>query len=241
MTDLSGKRALFILTSVSQFPESDRLTGFYMDEMAIPYWALRDAGVEIDFASIKGGEAPADPSSIGEEGDRKPSVQRFLDDGDAMADLQTSKAIGDVEIDQYDGLFLPGGHGTMWDFAQSDELANFVGHMFDKGGIVGAVCHGPAGLLSATTSGGVPIVADRKINAFTDAEEREVGLADVVPYLLETELRAKGAKFEATSDKFSAYAVRDGNIVTGQNPASAEPVARLLVEAFADTQLTNAA
>ena len=229
-------RALIVLTSVGAFPaeagaQAGRRTGFYMDEMATPYWALRDAGVTVDIASIAGGRPPADPVSIGEEGSRKSSVQRFLDDPASMAALQSSIAIADVDPDAYGLIFLPGGHGTMWDFAQSANLARVVGRMFDRNAIVGAVCHGPAGLIGARTSGGTPIVQGRRVNSFTDAEEEAVGLTKTVPFLVESALRANGAIFEGT-DNFASYAIRDGNLITGQNPASVQAVAELLVAAI---------
>lgn len=232
----TSKRALIVLTSVGAFPASagahaGRRTGFYMDEMATPYWALRDAGVAVDFASIAGGEPPADPGSLGEEGSRKPAVQRFLDDQDAMASLHASVAISRVDPDAYDLIFLPGGHGTMWDFRQSAELAKVVGSVFDRGAVVGAVCHGPAGLIEARRADGMPIVQGRRVNAFTDAEEEAVELADTVPFLVESALREKGALFEG-AENFSSHAVRDGNLITGQNPASVGAVADLLVQAI---------
>ena len=241
MSDLSQKRLLFVLTSVSQFPDSGRLTGFYMDEMAIPYWTLRDAGARIDFASIKGGEAPIDPNSLGEDGNRVEEVQRFLDDSETMVAMNGASAVEDVDATQYDGVFLPGGHGTMWDFAQSKPLADLIGTCFDRGAVIGAVCHGPAGLVSAKQADGRPVVDGKTVNSFTNAEENAVGLTDVVPYLLETELRNKGAIFEATLETFNPYAVRDGNLVTGQNPASARPVADLMLEAFAAAHGQDAA
>lgn len=229
------KRALIVLTSVGAFPEdagaqAGRKTGFYMDEMATPYWALRDAGVTVDIASIAGGEPPADPGSMGEEGNRKAAVQRFLDSPAAMAALQHSIAIAEVDPDAYDLIFLPGGHGTMWDFRQSDDLARIVGRMFDRNAIIGAVCHGPAGLIEARAADGTPIVQGRRVNSFTDSEERAVELSDIVPFLVETSLRKNGASFEAT-DNFASHAVRDENLITGQNPASVQAVADLLVEA----------
>lgn len=207
--------------------------------MATPYWALRDTGVRVGFASIAGGAPTADPGSLGEEGSRKPAVQRFLDCQHAMQALRASRSISDIEADQYDLVFLPGGHGTMWDFRQSDDLSHVIGRAFDRGAVVGAVCHGPAGLVDAQSANGAPIVKGRRINAFTNAEERAVELADTVPYLLESELRNKGALFEGT-ENFGAYAIRDGNLVTGQNPASVGAVTDLLIEAFRDSGLTAA-
>lgn len=228
-------KALIVLTSVSRFPASadehaGRVTGFYMDEMTTPYWALRDAGVDVVFASIEGGEPPADPASMGEEGNRDPSVQRFLDDDAAAAALKASMPISAVDPTEYDLVFLPGGHGTMWDFAQSADLARVVGRAHDAGAVIGAVCHGPSGLIHAKNAVGAPIVKGRPVNGFTDAEERAVKLDRVVPYLLETELRKQGALFEGTGN-FQSHAVRDGNLVTGQ---TAVAVGDLLVEALAD-------
>lgn len=237
------KRALIVLTSVGAFPaeagaQAGRKTGFYMDEMATPYWALRDSGAVVGIASIAGGEPPADPGSMGEEGNRKPAVQRFLDDSAAMAALRDTIAIADVDPEAYDLIFLPGGHGTMWDFRQSDDLARIVGRMFDRNAIIGAVCHGPAGLIAAKAADGTPIVQGLRVNSFTDAEERAVELTDIVPFLVETSLRENGAIFEGT-DNFASHAVRDGNLVTGQNPASVKAVAELLVTALDASALTS--
>lgn len=238
-------KALIILTSVSRFPASagehaGRATGFYIDEMAGPYWAMRDAGIEVEFASIAGGKPPIDPASISEEGSRKAFVQRFLDDPVAPDALASSMPIAAVEADRYAAVFLPGGHGTMWDFRQSVILARVVGAAWDNGAVVGAVCHGPAGLIEAVDANGEPIVKGRHINAFTDAEEEAVGLTDAMPYLLERALRDKGALFEGTGN-FQPYAVRDGQLVTGQNPASVPAVSDLLVEAIRESELTRAA
>ena len=122
-----------------------------------------------------------------------------------------------MDAHAYDLVFLPGGHGTMWDFAQSAELARVIGRAHDIGAVIGAVCHGPSGLIHANDAAGEPIVKGRRVAAFTDAEERAVGLAGVVPYLLEGELRRRGALFEGT-DNFQSHAVRDGNLVTGAEP-----------------------
>ncbi len=231
----TSKRALIVLTSVGAFPpeagaQAGRRTGFYMDEMATPYWALRDNGIEVDIASVLGGEPPADPGSMGEEGNRKPAVQRFLDDPVAMAGLRETAAIAEIDPDAYDLVFLPGGHGTMWDFRQSADLARIVGRMFDRNAIVGAVCHGPAGLIEAKAADGTPIVRGLRVNAFTDAEERAVDLTEIMPFLVESALREKGAVFESTAN-FGCHAVRDGTLITGQNPASVAAVADLLVAA----------
>jgi putative intracellular protease/amidase len=228
-------KAIFVLTSTAQMPETGKPTGFYFDEMAIPYWALSDAGVAIDIASITGGLPPHDANSLERGGVRIAEVQRFLDDAPSMAKLNASLPVADVVAGDYDVVFLPGGHGTMWDFAQSAALGALVGNIYDAGGIVGAVCHGPTGLLAARRADGKPLVEGLRVNGFTDAEERRVGLDAVVPYLLEAELRAQGALFEHAGE-FEPYAVRDGRLVTGQNPMSSPLVAQALLEVLRETK-----
>jgi putative intracellular protease/amidase len=158
-------------------------------------------------------------------------VQRFMDDAEAMAQIENTLPITSVDEAVYDIVFLPGGHGTMWDFPESEALASVVGKAFERGAVVGAVCHGPAGLVGARRADGEPIVKGRKVNSFTDAEEKAVGLAETVPFLLESRLREFGAKFEGT-ENFQPYAVRDGNLVTGQNPPSSDVIAEEVLAAF---------
>ncbi|MEL7465400.1 MAG: type 1 glutamine amidotransferase domain-containing protein [Pseudomonadota bacterium] len=229
---MTGYRALFVLTSVGEMPGLGRPTGWYADEFATPFFALRDAGLSIDVASIKGGAAPVDPKSLGSDDDRKPNVARMLAD-DVAAELRATTPIAEVDGAGYDIVFLPGGHGVMWDFAQSEALAGVVSAAFQRGAVVGAVCHGPAGLLGAVDAKGASILKGRSVNGFTDAEERAVELDDAMPYLLETRMRAAGGVFE-NAGLFEAHAVRDGTLVTGQNPASVGRVADLLLEALAE-------
>lgn len=227
-------RILIVLTSHTALGGTGRTTGFYFDEMAAPYYSLIDAGHAVDIASIKGGPARHDPSSVAEDAaDRPPAVGRFLADPAAMAKISTTLAIEGIDAADYDGVFLPGGHGTMFDFPTSDALASLVGRVFDNGGVVGAVCHGPAGLVNAKRADGMPVVSGVRLNAFTDAEEEAVGLTGEVPFLLESRLRSLGALFEGAPN-FTSKAVRDGQLVTGQNPQSAAAVARLFVQALGE-------
>ena len=223
-----------VLTSHARLGESGRATGFYFDELAALYWALVDAGHDVTLAPIAGGAATHDPSSLAADPDERPAaVTRFLADPEAMAKLSATLPIERAMQARPDAVFLPGGHGTMFDFAQSEPLAKLVGRTFDAGGIVAAVCHGPAGLIGAVRADGRPVVEGLRVNAFTDAEEEAVNLTDVVPFALETRLRMLGAIFES-GPNFTSYAVRDGQLVTGQNPRSAAAVARLLVEALGE-------
>ena len=223
-----------VLTSHARLGESGRATGFHFDELAAPYWALVDAGHDVTLASVAGGAAVHDPSSLAADPDERPAaVARFLADPDAMAKLSATLPIEAAMQARPDAVFLPGGHGTMFDFARSEPLAKLVGRTFDAGGIVAAVCHGPAGLIGAVRADGRPVVEGLRVNGFTDAEEEAVNLTDVVPFALETRLRELGAVFES-GPNFTSYAVRDGQLVTGQNPQSAEAVARLLVAALGE-------
>ena len=223
-------RILITLTSHATLGDTGRATGFHWEELATPYWAFRDAGHAVEIASIAGGRAVHDPGSAQTEA---PSVARFLADATAMAALAETMPITAADPARYTAIYLPGGHGTMWDLPGNAALAGLLGAVFDRGGVVAAVCHGPAGLVSAVRADGQPIVAGRRVNSFTDAEEAAIKLTDAMPFPLETRLRELGAVFEGGAN-FKPYAVRDGNLVTGQNPASAAEVARLVLEALAE-------
>ncbi|BDG74417.1 type 1 glutamine amidotransferase domain-containing protein [Roseomonas fluvialis] len=223
-------RILIVLTSHRLLGQTGRATGFHFEELATPYWAFRDAGFAVEIASIQGGAAPVDPGSHPGDPSRLPaSVARFLGDQGAIDALATTAAIDTVQAEAFDGVFLPGGHGTMWDLPTNAALARLVGAIFDAGGAVGAVCHGPAGLVGARRADGRPIVEGRRVNSFTNAEEAAIGLTEAMPFLLETRLTELGGRFEGGPD-FRAFAVRDGNLVTGQNPASAGAVAAHVVD-----------
>lgn len=224
---------LFILTSHDKLGDTGNPTGFYIDEMAAPYWALTDAGHDVTIASVKGGKPPIDPNSLDDDPAKRPEpVTRFLGDATASAKLEATPAVADVQVDGFDAVFLPGGHGTMWDFADNADVARLVSGIYAKDGIVGAVCHGPAGFLGATKPDGSPLVAGLRVNGFTDSEETAVGLTDQVPYLLESRLRELGGMFEGAGN-WEAFAVTDKQLVSGQNPQSAEKVGEHLVAALA--------
>lgn len=225
------KRALIILTSHDRLGDSGRSTGFYYEELATPYWALVDAGLSVDIASIQGGPAPHDPGSLGAAGTRPASVERFVINAAAMAKVNATLPVAGLRAEDYDAIFLPGGHGTMWDLPASAALAALLGRAFDLGKVIGAVCHGPAGLVAARRADGRPIVEGRRVNSFTDAEESAVGLTQVVPFLLESRLRQLGARFEGAAN-FQPHAVSDGNLITGQNPMSSSLVAAEVVKAL---------
>ena len=229
-------RILFVLTSYTDLGETGRKTGFYFEEMATPFYMLTDAGHDVTLASIAGGAADPDPASLDSDPDKRPAdVQRFLDDKGAVAALASTKKLADVCENDFDAVFLPGGHGAMWDFPGNADLARLIVRTHGAGGVIGAVCHGPAGLLDAEDDDGRPLVAARRINAFTDREEAAMGLTDAMPFLLESALRDRGADVEIGGD-FTETALRDDRIVTGQNPMSSGAVARLMLNALEETQ-----
>ncbi|MDE1482961.1 type 1 glutamine amidotransferase domain-containing protein [Xenorhabdus bovienii] len=224
------KRALIIVTSHAILGKTGRQTGFYYEELATPYWEFVDAGYTVDIASINGGVAPADPSSVKSSDQQPKSVRRFLNDKSCMNKVNTTKSILNIDPNSYQIVFLPGGHGTMWDFAQSMSLATLLSKLYQNGAVLGSVCHGAAGLLNVKTADGIPLVENRKINSFTEAEEQASGLDNVVPFILETELKKLGAHFECAAN-FEPYVVSDGRLITGQNPASSGLVAAAILKA----------
>ena len=224
-------RILMVATSADRMTPGTEPTGVWLEELTTPYYAFRDAGAEVTLASIKGGAIPVDQRSVNADGENDASVERYLKDEALKAEVVGTPVFTSIDPGGYDALFLPGGHGTMFDYPGSDELARLVERFDREGKIVSAVCHGPAGLVSAKKADGTPLVAGRRVAGFTDSEERAVGLDQAVPFLLETRLKELGAKHEGGPD-FAPFALRDGNLVTGQNPASAARTAELVMEAL---------
>ncbi|KZD12139.1 type 1 glutamine amidotransferase domain-containing protein [Oceanibaculum pacificum] len=231
---------LFVVTGHTELGDTGKQTGFHFEELSTPYYILRDAGHEVVFASPAGGEVKPDPGSLKPRGENVPSVERFLDDAQAMDALKNTQPTKAVKADDVSGIYLPGGHGTMWDLPQDAALAKLIGALDEARKPVAAVCHGPAGLVAAKRSDGEPLVKGRRVNSFTDAEERKVELTDVVPFLLETRLRELGAEFEHAG-LFEAHVTRDGNLITGQNPASAKRLGEAIRGALASAAAQQAA
>jgi uncharacterized protein (TIGR02246 family) len=218
---------LIALTSHAELGSTGRSTGFYVSEAAHPWKVFTDAGYTVDLVSVRGGEPPRD----GE--DRTDPVQReFLDDPRMTAQLAATQNPAEVDAADYAALLFAGGHGTMWDFPGSEPLAILARDIYERGGVVGAVCHGPAGLVNVVLSGGDHLVTGRTVAAFTNDEEEAVGLTGVVPFALQTRLEELGAKHSAAPN-FQPWVVRDGRLVTGQNPASAAGVATEMLAALA--------
>jgi len=224
-------RILIIVTSNARLGDTGKPTGFWAEELAAPYYALTDAGAQVDFASPAGGAAPLDPGSVKPPGENDAVVERFLADSALQTRLATTPRIADLDVGAYDALFFPGGHGTMWDLPGHPGVTHAVERAFATGKVIASVCHGAAGLVSARRPDGRSIVAGKRVNSFTDAEEAAVGLTGVVPFALETRLRELGGQFEGAA-KWQPFVVRDGQLVTGQNPQSSALVAAALLEAL---------
>lgn len=230
MTEFTSQiKILFILTSARTMGDSDNPTGLWFEELATPYYALLDSGAAVTLGSIAGGPAPIDPRSVKPQGENEASVDRFLGDAAASKAMNATRPLAAIDISEYDAVFLPGGHGTMWDLPQSAELAALLGRAWAEGKVVAAVCHGPAGLVNVTDETGAPLVSGRRVTGFSDSEERAAGLDEVMPFLLETRLRELGGHYESVAD-FQPFAIADGRLVTGQNPASSALIAKLILE-----------
>ncbi|HEV2596430.1 MAG TPA: type 1 glutamine amidotransferase domain-containing protein [Sphingomicrobium sp.] len=230
---MTKPRILIITTSHASMGNADEKTGVWLEELTTPYYAFADGGADVTLSSIAGGPVPIDPRSTGEDSKKEESVRRYLDDAVLQAKVAKTPAFTSLDGSDYDAVFLPGGHGTMWDYPTSTELAALVSQFLETGKPVAAVCHGPAGLTQAKTADGRSIVAGKKVSGFTNGEEEAVGLTKVVPFLLEDRLRQLGGDYEKGPD-FAPFAVRDGLLITGQNPASAAKVAELTLEAVED-------
>jgi putative intracellular protease/amidase len=216
---------LIVLTNTAQVPGSDRPTGVWASEYTDPYQVFSKAGFEVHVGSPNGGKSPVDPRSGSEA-----KVKRIPS---ALDKMHNTKALGAVKLQDYAAIFLAGGHGTMWDFPNHPVLSALVSQAIATNRPVGAVCHGPAGLLGATAPDGKPLVAGRKVNSFTNAEERAAGMTSVVPFLLEDRLRQAGGQFES-GGVFQRFMVEDRGLITGQNPASADAVAQRMVDLLKD-------
>ena len=222
-------RILMIATSADRMTPGTEPTGVWLEELTTPYYAFRDAGADVKLASIAGGAIPIDARSLNADGENDASVERYFKDEAFQAEVANTLAFTSIDTSGFDAVFLPGGHGTMFDYPESEELARLIERLDRQGKIVAAVCHGPAGLVSAMGPDGKPLVNGRRVAAFTDSEERAVGLAEAVPFLLESRLKQLGAKHESGPD-FEPFALRDGNLITGQNPASATRTAELVMD-----------
>jgi len=218
------KKILFVVTSHDKKGNTGEDTGYYLGEVSHPWEVLHKAGYEIDFVSPKGGTPPVDGFDL-----KDPVNKEFWENKEYKNKIDHSLQPSQVDTNNYAAIFYAGGHGAMWDFADNTELAAIASKIYENGGIVAAVCHGPAGLVNIKLNNGKYLVDGKKINAFTNEEEAEVKLTNVVPFLLEDKLKERGAKFEK-SGLWQNHVVSDQRVITGQNPQSAKSVGEAILK-----------
>lgn len=219
-----ARPVLMVLTSHGTKGATGEATGFYLGELTHPLAELEAAGIGYELASIQGGEPPVDGLDLGDAVNA-----RYWNDGAFRAALRQTRRLGAVDASRYAAIFFAGGHGAMWDFPGNPDVARVTREIYEAGGVVGAVCHGPAALVDVTLGNGAYLVAGKNLSAFTDDEERAVKLDQVVPFLLASTLGQRGAHHHPAPD-WSAKVVVDGRLVTGQNPQSAAGVGAAMRE-----------
>jgi putative intracellular protease/amidase len=221
-------KILMVLTSHDQLGNTGKQTGFWLEEFAAPYYAFKDAGAEITVVSPAGGQPPLDPKSD-EPGAQTAETDRFRQDPAAQKVLATTGLLAEVRADDFDAVFYPGGHGPLWDLAESQDSINLIQAFASSNKPHGFVCHAPGVLRHVLGSDGKPLINQRDVTGFTNSEEAAVGLTDVVPFLIEDEFQRLGGRYSKVAD-WQVYVVEDGQLVTGQNPASSAAVAKALLK-----------
>ena len=221
-------KILIVLTSHDQLGDTGKKTGFWLEEFAAPYYVLKDAGAAITLASPKGGQPPLDPKSDLPENQTK-LTKRFRTDTAAQAELAKTKKLADVSADDFDAVFYPGGHGPMWDMPDNATSIALIEAFVKADKPVGAVCHAPVALVNVRGKDGEYLVKGKRVTGFTNAEEEAVGLTAVVPFLLEDRLKERGGIYSKAAN-WAPYVQVDGQLVTGQNPASSGPGAEELLK-----------
>lgn len=216
-----------VLTSHDRLGDTGRKTGFWLEEFAAPYYVFKDAGVDVALASPKGGQPPLDPKSD-EPDAQTEATERFRNDPEARKALANTARLADVQASEYDAVFYPGGHGPLWDLAEDHDSIALIESTWAAVKPLALVCHAPGVLRHARDVDGAPLVRCRRVTGFTNSEEAAVGLTDVVPFLVEDVLKANGAHFEKKAD-WASHVVTDGNLITGQNPASSEAAAKTVL------------
>jgi putative intracellular protease/amidase len=221
-------KVLMILTSHDKLGDTGRQTGFWLEELAAPYYAFKDAGAEIVLASPAGGRPPLDPKS-NEPSSQTDDTRRFEADAAAMAQLASTVRLDSVSQADFDTVFYPGGHGPLWDLAEDRNSIDLIEAFLAAGKPVALVCHAPGVLRHVRTPDGRPLVEGKQVTGFTNTEEEAVGLTNIVPFLVEDMLKAAGGVYTHGAD-WGSYVVRDGLLITGQNPGSSAEAATVLLD-----------
>ncbi|MEW6024613.1 MAG: type 1 glutamine amidotransferase domain-containing protein [Pseudomonadota bacterium] len=222
---------LMVLTSHAQLGNTGKQAGFWLEEFAAPYYALKDAGAAITVVSPAGGQPPLDPKSDAPDA-QTDATRRFKDDAAAQAVLASTGKLAEVKADDFDAVFYPGGHGPLWDLAEDKTSIALIEAMAAAGKPVAVVCHAPGVLRHVKGADGQPLVKGKRVTGFTNTEEEAVGLTEVVPFLVEDMLKQNGGQYERGAD-WASFVLTDGKLVTGQNPASSEEAAQALIRLLA--------
>ncbi len=221
-------KILIVLTSHADLGDTGQKTGFWVEEFAAPYYVLADAGADISIASPLGGQPPVDPKSEAPDAQTN-ATKRFYKDFEAIEKVAYSMKLSEVKKEEFDAVFYPGGHGPLWDLANDENSIQLIEDFYKHQKPVAFVCHAPAALVKVKAENGEPLVKGKKITGFSNSEEEAVGLTKVVPFLLEEELKKIGAHYSKGAD-WASYVQQDGLLISGQNPASSEEVAQLLLK-----------
>ncbi|WP_447928140.1 type 1 glutamine amidotransferase domain-containing protein [Vreelandella sp. EE27] len=219
---------LLVVTSHDQLGDTGNKTGFWLEELAAPYYTFLDAGATLTLASPAGGQPPLDPNSNVPDA-QTDATHRFEADDEAQKALANTHKLADVDLSQFDGVFYPGGHGPLWDLAESADSIKLIEDAMAAHKPVATVCHAPGVLRHVKDSDGKPLVAGRKVTGFSNSEEDAVGLTNVVPFLVEDMLKQHGGEY-SKGDDWGVYVVEDGLLITGQNPGSSEATAQALLK-----------
>ena len=220
-------KILIVLTSHDRLGDTGHPTGFWLEEFAAPYYRLKDAGAAVTLASPKGGQPPLDPKSDLPENQTE-ATRRFRSDAAAQAELAQTEKLAEVSAADFDAIFYPGGHGPMWDMPDNADSIALIEAFVKAGKPVAAVCHAPAALVNVRGADGGYLVKGRRVTGFSNTEEDAVGLTAAMPFLLEDRLKERGGLYSQAAD-WNPHVQVDGKLVTGQNPASSEPVAEALL------------
>ncbi|MCU7248267.1 type 1 glutamine amidotransferase domain-containing protein [Pseudomonas koreensis] len=220
-------KILMVLTSHDQLGDTGKKTGFWLEEFAAPYYVFKDAGAQLTLASPKGGQPPLDPKSDAPDA-QTDATERFRKDSAAQSALASTVRLETIKAADFDAVFYPGGHGPLWDLAEDRNSIALIEAFYNSGKPVAAVCHAPGVLRHVKGGDGQPLVKGKRVTGFTNSEEDAVQLTDVVPFLVEDELKARGGIYSKAED-WASYTVEDGLLLTGQNPASSEETALALL------------
>lgn len=221
-------KVLVVLTSHSDLGDTGQKTGFWIEEFAAPYYLMADAGVELTLSSPKGGQPPIDPKSDSPE-NQTPATKRFHADEALSEKLANTVKLSEVKEGEYDAVFYPGGHGPLWDLAEDKNSISLIESFYQNNKPIAFVCHAPAALVGVKGANGEPLVKGKQVTGFSNTEEEAVELTKVVPFLLEDELKKLGATYSKGAD-WASHVMKDGLLITGQNPGSSEEAAKVLLE-----------